>query len=130
MQPTKNKINWFEIPTNDINKSKAFYEAIFDIKMEYYEQIDEKLAFFPWNGDYKVNTGTLIEREGHKPSKDGVMIFFDANPDIDIVLNRAIKLGAKIIHAKKDVGVNGYLAVISDLDDNSIGLHANKPKDL
>lgn len=130
MKPTKNKINWFEIPTNDINKSKVFYEGVFNISMAYYEQKDEKLAFFPWNGDYKVNTETLIESEGHEPSKNGVMVFFDANPDLDVVLNRALKLGATLVHAKKDVGENGYLAVISDLDGNSIGLHANKPEDL
>ena len=100
MLDSNNKINWFEIPTLDIKKSKAFYESIFVIEMKYLELPDEKLAFFSWNGDYNVNTGILIEREGHLPSKDGTLIFFDANPDLDIVLNKVEKFGGKILHAK------------------------------
>ena len=34
MQPG-NALNWFEIPVSDFERSKKFYETIFDYQMEY-----------------------------------------------------------------------------------------------
>ena len=33
MDSTTNALNWFEIPATDLDRSKKFYETIFDIEM-------------------------------------------------------------------------------------------------
>jgi predicted enzyme related to lactoylglutathione lyase len=61
----------------------------------------------------------------HKPSIDGVVIYLNANPDIDVVISRIEGAGGKILMPKimisKDIG---SMAFFADTEGNKIGLHA------
>ncbi len=47
MDGTTNSLNWFEIPATDIDRSRKFYETIFDLEMITHEMGDMKMAMFP-----------------------------------------------------------------------------------
>jgi predicted enzyme related to lactoylglutathione lyase len=113
MDKTTNSLNWFEVPVIDIARAKKFYETIFDIKMmDMPEMMGMKMAGFPAEmGSGKAN-GALAQSPMHKPSMEGVVIYLNANPDIDAVINRIEGAGGKILMPKtaigKDIGQYGF----------------------
>lgn len=128
MDKNSNSLNWFEIPALDIDRAKKFYETIFDIKMENMpEMMGMKMAGFPADmGSGKAN-GALAQSGQHKPSMDGCVIYLNANPEIQPVLDRIEKANGKILMPKTQISPEiGYMAFFVDTEGNKIGLHAQK----
>ncbi len=126
MKKNVNSLNWFEIPAKNIKRSKKFYESIFKIKMEEQEMMGMKMAFFPWKpGSGKAN-GSLVQSPMHKPSKDGAVIYLNANPKLDKVLDKIKKAGGKVVMPKTQAGDFGYMAFFIDTEGNKVALHSNK----
>ena len=126
MDNTTNSLNWFEIPANDIERSKQFYESILNIEMESHEMEGTKMAFFPWSPGSGKATGALAQGENHKPSMDGTIIYINANPNMDNVLARVEEAGGKVLLPKMNIGENGNIAFIMDTEGNNIGIHSNE----
>jgi len=130
MDKTTNSLNWFEIPALDITRAKKFYETIFNISMmDMPEMMGMKMAGFPAEmGSGKAN-GALAQSPMHKPSQDGVVIYLNANPDIDAVINRIEGAGGKILMPKTAIGKDiGSMAFFADTEGNKLGLHAGPVK--
>ncbi|MEN9339590.1 MAG: hypothetical protein RIQ62_902 [Bacteroidota bacterium] len=118
-------INWFEIAVSDFARAKKFYETIFDIDMMVNETNGYRMAFFP-AAEGKVS-GAICFGEGYIPSGAGAMLYLNANPDINLVLERTTQAGGKIIVPKTAVGNNaGYYAFILDTEGNRLALHAER----
>jgi predicted enzyme related to lactoylglutathione lyase len=126
MDKNTNSINWFEIPVVDIERAQKFYETIFEIKLNPMpEMMGMKMTGFPAEmGNGKV-TGALVKSNFHKPSMEGVRIYLNANPEIQVILDRVEKAGGKILVPKQDLGKDiGCIATLADTEGNSIDLHA------
>ena len=122
----KNAISWFEIPATDINRAQKFYEAIFDISMEPMDMAKMKMRLFPLEDMMGVG-GALIDSGGfHKPSAtDGPLIYLNANPDVQNVLDKVEAAGGKIMVPKTQISPEyGYMAVIIDTEGNRIAFHS------
>lgn len=124
MDNTTNSLNWFEIPAQDIDRSKNFYEIIFDIKMEPMEMGETKMAFFPWTQGSGKATGAIAQSSMHKPNTEGSIIYLNANPNMDSVIARVESAGGKILQPKMSIGENGHIAFIMDTEGNNIGIHS------
>ena len=124
MSGATNALNWFEIAVNDIARAKKFYEAIFEMKMEEMEMPGMKYAMFPWSAEAGKVSGGLAQSPMHKTGSGGSILYLNANPDLQNVLNRVEKAGGKITMPKTDIGENGFMAFIIDTEGNSIGLHS------
>jgi hypothetical protein len=128
MDKKSNSLNWFEIPAKDIARAQKFYEAIFAIKMEpLQEMMGMQMVSFPWEeGSGKAN-GALVKSKMHKPSKDGAVIYLNANPSIQKVIDRVEKAGGKVVMPKTEIGPDiGVMAFFIDTEGNKMGLHAQK----
>ena len=125
MDKTTNSLNWFEIPAADINRSQKFYETIFQIEMSPMEMGDSKMAFFPWEAGSGKATGALVEGPMHKPSQSGAIIYLNANPDLNTVIEKVEAAGGKIVTPKFGIGEFGFSAYIQDTEGNQIALHSN-----
>ncbi|MCX6274628.1 MAG: VOC family protein [Bacteroidetes bacterium] len=126
MKKDVNSLNWFEIPAKNIKRSKKFYENIFGIKMEEMEMNGMQMAFFPWKeGSGKANGG-LVQSKMHKPSKDGAVIYLNANPKLDKVLAKIPKAGGKVVMPKMQAGDFGFMAFFIDSEGNRVALHSQK----
>lgn len=124
----KNAINWFEIPANDIERARKFYENIFSFEM-YDLNIGDglKMALFP--AESGTVGGTLIQnKESYKPSNsEGPLLYLNANPDLQTVLDRVEAAGGMISIPKRLITEeNGYMAVIIDSEGNRVALHSNE----
>lgn len=124
MSSDTNAINWFEIPAKDIARAKKFYESIFEIKMEDMEMPGMKYAMFPFDPTKGKISGGLAQSQMHIPSMTGSIIYLNANPDLQNVLNRVEKAGGKIIMPKTSIGQNGFMAFFTDTEGNNMALHS------
>lgn len=125
-----NIITWFEIPVSDIERAKKFYETILAIEMIKNKDGNDDSVFFPYNPNVIQATsgrvtGVLSKSEGNKPSLQGTLIYINASPGIQTVLDKVEKAGGKIITPKMQIPP-GFIAVIMDTEGNRIGLHAEK----
>lgn len=125
MSSAANAINWFEIPATDIARAKKFYEGIFEISMQEMEMDGMKYAMFPFApGNGKV-AGGLAQSPMHTPGKTGSILYLNANPDLQKVLDRIEKAGGKITMPKTSIGQNGFMAFFTDSEGNTMALHSN-----
>lgn len=122
-----NAINWFEIPANDITRAKKFYESIFNFEMPELDIGDGlKMALFP--AESGTVGGTLIQNsEWYVPSDShGPLVYLNANPDLQDILDRVEEAGGKITIPKRMITEeNGFMAVIVDSEGNRVALHSN-----
>lgn len=122
----KNAINWFEIPSNDLDRSTTFYEAIFNcalIPMDLGNGL--RMRMFPTE---EGTTGGAIchHADFYKPSLDGAVIYLNGNPDLQTVLNRIESAGGQVILAKTEISPEyGFMALFIDSEGNRVGLHSS-----
>jgi predicted enzyme related to lactoylglutathione lyase len=122
----KNAISWFEIPATDLARAQKFYEAIFGVSLIPMDLPNIKMRMFPLEDMMGVG-GALCDSGGfHKPSTtDGPLIYLNANPDVQLVLDKIEKAGGKIMVPKTEISPEyGYMAVLIDTEGNRIGLHS------
>ncbi len=125
MSSSTNAINWFEIPATDIARAKKFYESIFEISMQEMEMPDMKYAMFPFDPIQAKIAGTVAQSAFHTPSATGSIIYLNANPDLQNVLDRIEKAGGRITMPKTSIGGNGFMAFFTDSEGNGMALHSN-----
>lgn len=125
MSAETNAINWFEIPALDISRAKKFYEAIFEIQMEEMSMPDMKYAMFPFDPMKGKIAGGLAQSPMHKPGNTGAVVYLNANPDLQNVLDRVENAGGKVTMPKTSIGQNGFMAFITDTEGNGMALHSN-----
>src|SRR3954469_6809556 len=94
----KNAISWFEIPTQDIDRAAKFYETIFDIALIPLDIQQLKMRMFPIENQMGIGGALCYNQEFYKPSSsDGPLIYLNANPDVQNVLDKIEAVGGKII---------------------------------
>ena len=126
MEPNANALNWFEIPVSDFNRAITFYEKIFSTKLQIMpEMMGMKMAGFPIDMASGKVGGALAHSNFHKPAMDGAVIYLNANPDIQTIINRVESAGGKMLMPKTQVSPEiGYMAFFVDTEGNRVGLHA------
>jgi predicted enzyme related to lactoylglutathione lyase len=119
-------ISWFEIPTNDIDRAQKFYETIFDMQMIPLDNPHIQMRLFPIENMMNVGGAITFNKEFYKPSAtDGVIVYLNANPDVQIVLDRIETAGGKVIVPKTQISPEyGYMAVFIDSEGNRVALHS------
>ena len=127
MDTTTNAINWFEIPVTDMQRAKHFYQVVFGIHMEEMNMPDMgmEMAGFPYETNSGKATGALVKSDYHRPSKDGVVIYLNANPDMKEILQRMEDEHGEVIMPKTQISPEiGYMAFFIDSEGNRIALHS------
>lgn len=123
-----NALNWFEIPVNDFNRAKTFYETLFDYQMPESQMGHSRMGFLLHdfqNG--KVGGAIVHNPEFYTPSNNGSLIYLNCQPDLQIVLDRVEAAGGKILGQKTLVSPEqnlGYWALILDSEGNRVALHS------
>ena len=122
----KNAISWFEIPATDLPRAQKFYETIFSTQLLPMDLPNIKMRMFPLE-DMRGVGGAVVDSGGfHTPSASaGPLIYLNANPDVQQVLDKVEAAGGKIVVPKTAISpAYGFMAVILDTEGNRIGLHA------
>ena len=110
-----------EIPTTDVKKAGEFYKKLFDWKIDY-----------GWSKDYAtfsteegVLTGGGLDSSEEARSLGNIIIYI-LTDDINAMLEKAVRLGAKKVKEKTEIPNVGWYGLFTDLDGNTIGLFTPK----
>lgn len=125
--PFKNAISWFEIPATDLTRAQKFYETIFNTNLNPLDLPNIKMRMFPIEDPMNGIGGAIVDSGGfHKSSlTDGPLIYLNANPDVQNVLDKVEAAGGKIMIPKTEISPEyGHMAVMIDTEGNRIGLHS------
>jgi predicted enzyme related to lactoylglutathione lyase len=120
---------WFEIPVADMDRAVAFYEKVFDIKIEVQTFGEELMGWFPSAKDQAAPnaSGSLIYNpKYYTPGTHGVLIYLASQQDdVTVELGRVAEAGGKVILEKKQITEEiGYMGAFIDTEGNRIALHS------
>ena len=127
----KNAISWFELPATDLDRAQKFYETILDIRMIPLESPQIRMRMFPVEDPMTGIGGALaLAPEFYKPSAtDGAVVYLNANPDVQRVLDKIEAAGGKIIVPKTEISPEyGHMALFIDTEGNRVALHSVPPR--
>lgn len=122
---TRNPVGWFEIHVQDMHRAKAFYEELFQAKLEKLNNPDIDMWAFPMEIQSPGAAGSLVKMEGFQSGHNSVLIYFICE-DCGVTEQRAVKLGARVQRSKTAIGEYGFISLIFDSENNMIGLHSMK----
>lgn len=99
------KIAHFELPSTDLEKSMAFFQALFGWEIEKFSD-DYYILLLS-----ETESGGLYQVGSIQPSQ--VTIYFETE-DIPATINKACQLGGKELEAKRSIGEHGFIGAFSD----------------
>jgi len=119
-------ISWFEIPTADLDRATKFYETILGITLVPMDMPNFKMRMFPVQDNMTGISGALTYApDFYQPQDNGTLVYLNANPDVQIVLDRIEAAGGKILVPKTEISPEiGYMGVFMDTEGNRVALHA------
>lgn len=102
---------WNEFPTNDGERTKAFYSGLFGWKTEDWPMGDLKYTVLK-NGDQMV--GGLMPKPEARENEPGFWTAYFAVADCDATANKAAALGGKIVVPPTDIPDVGRFSLLLD----------------
>lgn len=119
-----NAINWYEIPTTDLDRAAKFYEALLGIKLKREVFFGTPHAIFTRGEGSQGVGGSLVANPKLKPG-GGAVVYLDARGDLAGALERAPKAGGKVLLPSTSIGPMGTIALVQDTEGNTVGLHVH-----
>ncbi|PWU81604.1 MAG: glyoxalase [Candidatus Nitrosopolaris wilkensis] len=117
-------IVYFQIPSDNIERSKVFYNQLFGWKIDKFPESNTPEGMENW-------TVTTTDDKGNKALGDGmskrqmpqqqITNFIDVK-SVDEYSSKVEKLGGKAVVPKTAVPGTGYYAVCVDTENNSFGI--------
>jgi predicted enzyme related to lactoylglutathione lyase len=118
-----NPIGWFEIYVQDMPRAKAFYETVFEGKLDQLPATDLEMWAFPMDMTTTGAAGALIHMPGCPSGGNSTLIYFSC-ADCAVEAARVTKAGGGIFKEKFSIGEYGFIALVKDTEGNLIGLHS------
>lgn len=128
MTPPRNPVGWFEIYVNDMDRAKAFYEAVFATKLQRIsnptsDEAGLEMWQFPGGPDSYGCSGTLCKMEGCAAGGGGTLVYFSC-ADCAVEAARVKSNGGSLYKEKFSIGEHGFIAIACDTEGNTFGLHS------
>lgn len=121
-------IHWFEIPTDNLDRAQAFYEAVLQRPMRREAMGPSQGAVFAYDPTQNgVGGALMMGPTAPARSSGGTLVYLDASPALDTTLQRVVQAGGIIALPTQALPEGmGFFAHIVDLDGNRVGLHADQ----
>lgn len=119
-------VGWFEIPVSDMDRAIAFYQKVFDCKLDKQDMGDFQMAWFPWDESKGGAGGSLVfHKDFYKTSNlAGTLIYFSSR-DCEVELNRVKEAGGEVQIPKRMITPDiGFMGVFLDSEGNRIAVHS------
>lgn len=117
-----NPVGYFEIPVTQMDRALAFYEHVFDQRLQRLTIDGYPMALFPAVEEAAGASGALAQGDVYVPGKEGPVLYFTV-ASIDAVLARVADLDGRVLYEKKSLGDAGWVAEFEDSEGNRIALH-------
>ena len=112
----------FEVPADDVERSRKFYSDLFGWKMEKWPGMESGMDY--WiinttdNEGGKAVGGGMMKRQN---PQQGITNFIDVT-SVDEYSAKVQSLGGKIVAPKQAVPTMGFFAVCLDTENNTFGI--------
>jgi predicted enzyme related to lactoylglutathione lyase len=120
---TSNAIGWFDLYVDDLERAAAFYEAVFQQRLEPMGDPTGETAMraFPSNMQAYGAAGALVKSKHAKPGAGGSLLYFSVE---DCAVEEARVSAAKgtVIRPKLSIGSFGWISLCRDTEGNLFGL--------
>ena len=123
-----NPVGWFEIYVQDMDRAKAFYESVFQTKLEHlvsHALPDLEMWSFPAQTDQWGAGGALVKLKGVPSGGNSTLVYFSCE-DCAVEAARVVSADGQIDRDKFSIGDYGFIALVVDTEGNMIGLHSLK----
>jgi len=120
-----NPVIWFEIYVQDMQRARAFYEAVFQVKLERLKSPDIEMWGFPMEMNQVGAGGALVKMQGVPSGGNSTLVYFSC-ADCAVEAARVRAQGGNIEREKFSIGEYGHIALARDSEGNTIGLHSMK----
>ncbi|MCF1715482.1 VOC family protein [Flavihumibacter sp. RY-1] len=118
-------ISWFEIPTIDLARAQKFYETILGLELIPMDMPGIQMRMFPVPDHTFISGALTYAPDFYEPQANGTLVYLNANPDVQHVLDRVEAAGGKIIVPKTEISPEiGFMAVIHDTEGNRVAFHS------
>ena len=118
-------ISWFEIPTNDLARAQKFYETILGLELIPMDMPGIQMRMFPVPDQTYISGALTYAPDFYQPQSNGTLVYLNANPDVQHILDRVEAAGGKIIVPKTEISPDiGFMAVIHDTEGNRVAFHS------
>lgn len=118
-------ISWFEIPTIDLARAQKFYETILGLELIPMDMPGIQMRMFPVPDHTFISGALTYAPDFYEPQANGTLVYLNANPDVQHVLDRVEAAGGKIIVPKAEISPDiGFMAVIHDTEGNRVAFHS------
>src|SRR6476620_9487683 len=112
----------FEVPADDVERSRKFYSDLFGWKFEKWPGMESGMEY--WiinttdNEGGKAVGGGMMKRQN---PQQGITNFIDVT-SVDEYSAKVQSLGGKIVAPKQAVPTMGFFAVCLDTENNTLGI--------
>ena len=114
---------WFELPTANFDRAKAFYENLLSTTINVEDMGPMKLGIFSYAEPHI--SGCIIAGPGQTPSTNGPLVYLNVDGALDATIARVESLGGALLGPKVTLpGDMGAYAIVRDSEGNRVGLHA------
>lgn len=120
-----NPVGWFEIYVQNMERARAFYETVFQIKFQKLELSGIEIWSFPMEYGKMGASGALVKKEGCQSGFKGTMVYFSSE-DCATEANRVEAAGGQIEKPKYSIFPFGFITHVVDTEGNMIGIHSPK----
>jgi predicted enzyme related to lactoylglutathione lyase len=120
-----NPVNWFEIYVQDMVRARAFYEAVFQVKLQQLPSPAIEMWTFPSERDRPGAAGTLVKAAGVASGGNSVLVYFRCE-DCAVEEARIASSGGRVQRPKMPIGEYGFVTLALDTEGNLFGLHSRK----
>jgi predicted enzyme related to lactoylglutathione lyase len=84
-----------------------------------------KMRMFPVPDHSFISGALTYAPDFYEPQANGTLVYLNANPDVQLVLDRVEAAGGKIIVPKTEISPDiGFMAVIHDTEGNRVAFHS------
>jgi len=118
-----NAIRWFEIYVQDMPRARAFYETVFQVRLEKLEGPDGEMLAFPMVPDQPGCGGAIVKMGGVPSGGNSTVVYF-ASEDCAVEAARVVAAGGRLEREKMSIGPYGFIALAFDPDGNMFGIHS------
>ena len=119
-----NAIVHFEIPADDLERAKKFYQKAFGWKISDPWKMQYYLVETRAEGEPGINGGLMLRKDPGQPFMNYLSV-----DSIDKSCNKVEKAGGTVILPKTEIGPGmGWIAAFKDTEGNIMGFHETAPK--
>jgi uncharacterized protein len=120
-----NPVGWFEIYVQDMERSKRFYESVFQVKLQRLNapSPDIEMWGFPADRNQYGACGALAKMTGFASGGNSSLVYFQCE-DCAVEEGRVASAGGRVQRSKFSIGEYGHIALVLDTEGNMFGLHS------